>query len=280
MSVSDAATIARAWAIERGDGLVLGFTDHDCELAFDGMTFRPDTGLSARAIVQGAGLSVDNTEAVGALSDDAITEADLLAARWDSAAVRLWEVDWTETDNRSLIFRGNLGEVSRNGAAFRAELRGLAEPLNAPQGRVFHPRCAADLGDAQCGLDLSGPGLAAEGEIVTDIEGVQLRLSGIDLHDAHWFERGKLTVLTGAAAGLWAAIKLDTPQADGSREVELWAALGMRPAAGDRVRLTAGCDKAAATCRMKFGNLLNFRGFPHLPTEDWLMTPTSGQGRR
>jgi len=34
--------------------------------------------------------------------------------------------------------------------------------------------------------------------------------------------------------------------------------------------LEAGCDKQAATCRNKFGNFLNFRGFPHIPGEDWL----------
>ena len=59
--------------------MVLGFTDHDRELAFEGIVFRPDSGLSARAVVQGSGLSVDNTEAAGALSDSAITEIDLMA---------------------------------------------------------------------------------------------------------------------------------------------------------------------------------------------------------
>ena len=40
--------------------------------------------------------------------------------------------------------------------------------------------------------------------------------------------------------------------------------------AGDLLRLEAGCDKRAETCREKFGNFLNFRGFPHIPGEDWL----------
>ncbi|MFO1165791.1 MAG: DUF2163 domain-containing protein [Paracoccus sp. (in: a-proteobacteria)] len=56
--------------------MVLGFTDHDRGLSFEGIEFRPDAGLSARAVVQGSGLSVDNTEAAGALSDSAITEID------------------------------------------------------------------------------------------------------------------------------------------------------------------------------------------------------------
>ena len=64
------------------------------------------------------------------------------------------------------------------------------------------------------------------------------------------------------------------------RAVELWTAPGAVPAVGDRVRLIAGCDKRAETCRMKFLNFLNFRGFPHLPPEDWLISPQAhGSGR-
>ena len=266
-------TIARAWAVTRRDGMVLGFTDHDCELAFGGVNFRPDTGLSAKAVVQGAGLSVDNTEAVGALSDGAITEVDLMAGRWDSADVRLWEVDWQTPANRALIFRGHLGEVSRSGAAFRAELRGLSEPLNRSQGRVYHPRCSAELGDAKCGFDLNATGYWAEGVIQSEDDGQRFTLSAVAGYDVRWFERGQLIVLTGAAQGLHGLIKNDQAMPGNLRDVELWSGLGLRPAIGDRVKLIAGCDKRSESCRMKFLNYLNFRGFPHLPSEDWLIAP-------
>ena len=32
--------------------------------------------------------------------------------------------------------------------------------------------------------------------------------------------------------------------------------------------MTAGCDKSFATCKAKFDNAVNFRGFPHLPGND------------
>ena len=56
-----ATTIARAWMVRRADGMVLGFTDHDAVLTFEGVRFRPAHGLSARALVQATGLSVDNS---------------------------------------------------------------------------------------------------------------------------------------------------------------------------------------------------------------------------
>lgn len=270
-------TIARAWAITRSDGLELGFTDHDTPLAFAGLSFRPELGLVAQAVVQGAGLSVDNSETVGALSDGAIEEADILAGRWDGAELRQWEVDWSDTKQHRLIFRGHLGEVTRAGGAFKAELRGLSEPLNQPVGRVFHPRCSASLGDAACRANLDRPGLSGEG-FVREIDGARLRLSGFDGFEDRWFERGVLVFLDGAAKDLRGHIKNDRAMPGGARAIDLWIEPGLKPAVGTRVKLWAGCDKSPAMCKLKFGNYLNFRGFPHMPEEDWLMAP--GKERR
>ena len=276
-----ATTIARAWAVRRADGLTLGFTDHDGVLSFEGIAFRPEAGLTAQALVQGLGLAVDNTEAQGVLSDDAITAEDLAAGRWDGAEVRLWEVDWTDVAARRLVFRGSLGEISFAAGAFRAELRGLAEALNRAQGRVYHPRCSALLGDGQCRFDLTREGFWAEGVIASlDEGGARLELRGVPAHRAGWFDQGQVAFLDGAAKGLARAVKIDAMPAAGVRAVELWAAPGAAPAVGDRVRLTAGCDKRAETCGAKFLNFLNFRGFPHLPPEDWLISPQANGGRR
>lgn len=266
-------TRARAWAVTRADGLTLGFTDHDAVLAFEGIRFRPDGGMSASAVVTSSGLSVDNSEAAGMLSDDAITEADLAAGRWDAAEMRLWDVDWRNPADRRLTFRGSLGEVTRQGAAFRAELRGLSEGLNRPRGRVFHPRCPALLGDGACKANLDAPGYRAEAVIAAADEGRVFRIAALPGFDAAWFERGTLLVRDGAGAGLSGAVKRDQALPGGWRVIELWAGLNAAIAPGDRVRLTAGCDKQARTCRLKFNNYPNFRGFPHLPSEDWLTAP-------
>lgn len=271
-------TTARAWAITRADGLKLGFTDHDRELRFQGISFRPDSGMTASALVQGVGLSVDNSEAEGALSDDAITERDLLAGRWDGAMLEMWEVDWRNVETRKLTFRGSLGEVSRGSGAFRAELRGLSEPLNASMGRVYHPLCSARLGDGKCGIGLSGPEWSHETRIEALDQGRIFRFASFPAYDTAWFERGTLHVLSGAAKGLGATIKNDVANPAGGREIELWEELGLMPSIGDRIRLVAGCDKRGATCRAKFRNFKNFRGFPHLPSEDWLMAPKAGSG--
>lgn len=269
-------TVCRAWMVRRRDGVVYGFTDHDGDLSFDGLLFKASTGMTARVLQQTTGLSVDNSEALGALSDAAVTEADLLAGRFDGAEVRSWLVNWSDVAARVEQFRGTFGEITRVGGQFRAELRGQTEALNQPQGRVYHRGCSAILGDAQCRFDLGRPEFAVE-TVIAEAAGVVLRFTGLTSFAAGWFQRGRLIVQSGEAAGLVGLIKADK-QAGSLRVVEMWAGLGVDLMAGDTVRLEAGCDKTADSCRGKFDNFLNFRGFPHIPGDDWLASyPTSAQ---
>ena len=264
-----ATTVCRAWAVVRRDGTVYGFTDHDRDLAFEGMAFLASTGLTARALQQTTGLSVDNTEALGALTDASVTEADLLAGRFDGAEVRAWLVNWASVEDRLLQFRGTFGEVSRAGGAFQAELRGLTEALNQPQGKAYQRTCSAILGDAACRFDLTQPGYVTQRAVQEVVDQRIFRFASFAGFDDRWFERGRLVGVTGAAGGLVGVVKNDRIVGTG-REIELWQSLGSDLVAGDMVRIEAGCDKRAATCRVKFSNFLNFRGFPHIPGEDWL----------
>jgi uncharacterized phage protein (TIGR02218 family) len=262
-------TVCRAWVVTRRDGVVFGFTDHDLPLVVEGVTCRADSGMTARALQQTTGLSVDNSEAVGALSDAAITEGDLIAGRFDGAEVRSFLVNWAAPEERVELFRGSLGEITRGGGAFSAELRGLSEALNQPQGFAYLPRCSAVLGDSRCGVDLATPGFRVEIAVDRVEERQRFDFAAFPVFEERWFQDGTVEVLTGAAAGLSAVIKTDRRSGDG-RQIDLWQSLGAEVAPGDFLRISAGCDKAAATCRVKFGNFLNFRGFPHVPGEDWL----------
>ncbi|MCP1167842.1 DUF2163 domain-containing protein [Limimaricola litoreus] len=268
-------TLCRAWALKRADGLERGFTDHDRALAFEGIEFRPETGMSASALVQSAGLAADTAEALGAISDEGVSEAEIAQGRLDGAELRIWRVNWADPEERALEFRGHLGEIRRDGTVFRAELRGLSDALGRPLGRVYQPRCDAVLGDARCGVDTGREGVSVERSLGR-AEGAELRLDWADGPAQGWFAHGHVEVLEGPGAGLTAPIREDRQEA-GARIVELWGPIAADLAPGTRLRLVAGCDKRAETCRLKFDNFLNFRGFPDLPGTDWLMAvPRSG----
>jgi len=159
--------------------------------------------------------------------------------------------------------------VRQRGGAFEVELRGLAEALNRPIGRAFTRGCDADLGDARCGVDLDVLAFSATATLAAPPSGSVLRVSGLSGFAEGWFTHGTLVWETGANAGVRAVVKQDL-RMGGERRLELWEAPALPAAAGERVRVRAGCDKRAATCRQKFANFLNFRGFPHIPGEDWV----------
>ena len=270
-------SLCRAWALTRKDGQAFGFTDHDRDLTFEGLSFKAGSGLTARALQQATGLAVDNTEALGALSDAAIREDEIAAGRFDGADVRCWLVNWQDISVRWLQFRGSIGELRRAGGAFEAELRGLSEALNQPLGRIYQKPCTAVLGDTNCGFDLNTPGYAEERAVERSEEGRDFFWDDLSGFEPEWFTRGRLTVLDGVARGLWSAIKQDRSEGQ-QRRIVLWEPLRAAIAPGDMVRLEAGCDKRMETCRLKFNNLLNYQGFPDIPGEDWVMSVPRSSG--
>lgn len=264
-----ATTTCRAWQVTRKDGKIFGFTDHDRELAFEGTQFKADSGLTASSLQQSTGMAVDNTEVVGALSNNAISEIDIKAGRFDGARVVIWLVNWQNVEEKIVRFRGTFGEIQWSDGQFRVELRGLTEGLNQTRGRVYQATCPAILGDSECRIVLDQPAYSLETTIKRIGKRGEYFLPSQLAFSDRWFELGRVQLLSGIAEGLVAAIRIDQED-QGYRRIELMADFEIAPEVGDSILLRAGCDKLAATCRTKFGNFLNFRGFPHVPGTDWM----------
>ena len=273
---SGVTTLARCWKLTRRDGVVIGFTDHDRNLIIDGVTFRAGTGFSSSEAASRFGLAVDGAEISGALADEQLTEADLAAGRYDAARIETWLVDWSDPSLKVLTARATLGEVKREGQAFSAELRGLADLLSQESGRLYTARCGADLGDLRCKVDLTDPALRGLGAI-TVVEGTSIFVaSGLEGFADALFSLGRLTWTGGANAGLAIEIK-EHRLAAGEVRLTLWQAMPEPIATGDAFTVSAGCDKRFATCRALFANTNNFRGFPQIPGNDFLLaSPVQG----
>jgi uncharacterized phage protein (TIGR02218 family) len=265
---SGATTLCHCWRLQTEAGEAMGFTDHDRDLFFEDTLFEADAGFTATEIESSLGLSVDNLEASGALSSDKLSEARLAAGDFDNAAVSLWRVNWRDVSQRVLLKRGNLGEVTRGKDFFVAELRGLAHVLDQPRGRLFQHGCDAVLGDARCGVNLKARG--AEAQVMSSSARLKIEAAGVPGFAAGFFTHGTARFLSGPNAGRLGQIKVHRVSG-GAASLELWQALPYAPLPGDRMFLSPGCDKQFATCRDKFANTLNFRGFPHMPGDDVVM---------
>lgn len=268
---SGATTLATCWRISRTDGATLGFTDHDRTLSFGGVVYEPDAGADGAAIESSADLSVDNTEIEGALVSDALSAEDLAAGRYDAAAVEIWRVNWADVSQRLLLKRGTIGEVAREGARFRAEIRGASHALDRTVGRVYQRGCDAVLGDARCGVDPEAPQFRGTGAVAAILDDQRFLAAGLSAFAAGWFAHGALLWTSGENAGTRGSVKAHDKNPSGDA-ISLWLPAGRPIAVGDAFTVTAGCDKRAATCTEKFSNLINFRGFHLMPGNDFAVS--------
>jgi len=267
---SGTTTLAWCWRLSRNDGAVFGFTDHDLALSFDGTSFTPESGFAASEIRSGSDLAVDAQDAVGVLTSTTITETDILDGRWDDAAVEIWRVNWADTSQRALLRRGAIGQVRRGRLHFVAEMRSLAHVLGQTVGRTFQASCDAALGDARCGVNLNDPVFKGSGTVASPVGDRAFTSSGLTAFGDGWFALGVITWTSGANAGRLAEI-LAHHLAGAIATVNLLEAPVRPIQVTDAFTITAGCDKTFATCKAKFANTVNFRGFPHIPGQDTII---------
>lgn len=250
------------WIIRRDDGQVHGFTDHDRSLSVAGAVCEPQTGMSASEATSQLGLAVDTAEVEGALSSLAITESDIERGAFDGATVETWLVNWQEPDQAIRLRKALVGKITRNGGRFVAELKSSAALLDAVKGRRVARACDAQPGEARCGIAANDPRFSATGTVAV-VGRSDVVVNGLDGFAAQWFQNGVLTWIDGANAGRRASIA-----SHANNRLVLTSPPALPVETGDRFSIIAGCDRSFACCKSKFGNSVNFRGFPHLPGND------------
>lgn len=260
-------TLCHCWRVTLRDGTVFGFTDHDRALDVDGTEFAPESGFTASEAREREGLGVDTVDVEGALSSVRITEADIIDGRYDGASVETLLVNWREPAHFTQLRRATIAKVSRADERFVAELESLGRGLDLVRGRQVRRHCDAELGDPRCGASLAGPTFTGAGEVISFNGRDMVVVAGLDGYAAGWFAHGVLTWQSGASAGRAERVIDFRHEAAGATLV-IWPTLSSLPEAGDTFAIVAGCDKRFTTCKARFANALNFRGFPHLPGND------------
>ena len=272
----DATTVCFCWRVVLASGAVLGFSEHDHDLTFASTTFLAGSGFAAANFEAEEGLSASTNEVAGGFSSDVITEEALEAGQYDGARVEVYLVNWKNSAEHQLMYVHEIGEVTREAGGFKAELRAITHRLSKMQGRSFSRRCDAVLGDHRCRFNLATPGYFATGAVTRMDSETRLVVSAGAGFAKGFFSYGILSFESGPLTGRQVDIETNTETAWGM-ELELWLPLDQAPMVGDDVRLTAGCDKSFATCRAKFSNRLNFRGFPHIPGADFAYSYVDGE---
>ncbi len=258
-------TFCHGWRVTRRDGAVFGFTDHDRDLSFEDTLFRAATGVDGTEAETSLGFAISGSEINGILTSDALVERDILAGLWDGAAVEQWLVDWNNPAEHLLLASGTVGDIRRHDHAFTAEIRSLAQALDQPRGRIYQAACAADLGDARCKVNLEQAAYKLQATIQATDGRLTLDAAALGGFAEGWFTGGMVTWQGGPNAGAKAQVKSHA----GSR-LSLWQPAASPITVGVAFTVRAGCDKQFETCRARFANSVNFRGFPQMPGNDFV----------
>jgi len=224
----EATTLCRCWSLTRHDGAVLGFTDHDRDLAFDDILFRANAGLETAETSAELGFATGGGEVLGALAASGLNEEDLARGFFDDARVAIWLVNWADPSQRTLLETGFVGEVKRSDTNFTAEVRGLGKAFDEERGRLYTASCSADLGDTRCGVTPSSP--------VATVAATDGRFSltapALSGYDDGYLSGGRLVFTAGANTGFTTEIR--SHRADGGAVVlQLWQAAPQPIAIGD-----------------------------------------------
>ncbi|OJX04572.1 MAG: hypothetical protein BGO72_21405 [Burkholderiales bacterium 70-64] len=261
---SASSSLCKVWRIERRDGVVLRFTEHDTDLEIGGERYASTASFDASTIKASGDLTVDDLDVQGAFDSSTITERDLLAGNFSGARFIVGEILW---DNLAAgidpLRWGTLGHVKATGGAFLAELLGPTAPLQQPYGELVQPQCRATLGDVRCGVNLAA--YTQTGTVTAVTSKRVVTASGITVPggDPSYFQHGLLAWLTGPNAGL----QMEVAECDGTT-LTLMLEMFSLPEVGDTFDLPAGCDQSIVICNARFGNQRRFRGEPYKPVSD------------
>lgn len=260
----ETTSLATCWKLQRRDGVVMGFTDHDNDLNIAGVSYAAQTGFTPTAVAASSGLNVDNLDVQGLLSAGSIAEGDVMAGMYDFAEIEVFQVNHQAAEEGLLMLRrGWLGEITLRNGQFVAEVRGLTQKLSQQLGNLYAPACRAMLGDTRCGVSM---GAYTHSGTVDSVENKAAFTDAARTQASGYFAGGKVTFSSGENAGLSMEIKAFS-QGKFTLALPMPYAIG----AGDGYSASAGCDKNFATCVQRFDNALNFRGEPHVPGIDRML---------
>jgi uncharacterized phage protein (TIGR02218 family) len=264
----EVTSLAICWQLTLVGGTVMGFTDHTSDLTISSVLYKAATGFSPTSVETKDKFSVDNLDVAGILDAASITEADIMAGKYDFAEILIFMVNVTDLTQGIITHRrGWLGEVSLKNGQFVAEVRGLAQKLQQNIVELFSPTCRAVFGDTRCKANLAS---YTVGGTVNTITSRQVFISTAMTQAAGYFSGGEIQWLTGANAGRRMEIKEFS-----NTQFTLVLPMPNNVAVGDTYNAIAGCDKTIGTCASRFNNAVNFRGEPYVPGMDKMLATSA-----
>jgi uncharacterized phage protein (TIGR02218 family) len=282
---SNTAFFADLLTITLLDGTTYRWTSAPVDVVDSGNTFRTagaNGPMVFRSFIsQGDGLSIDTLDVamVGgsyAIGGKSLTQ--LAVAGWfDGARIQLDRLVMPAPGDLSL------GAVSKwfEGRVSMAEPEGPKTVLRCKDEKVtlnqtlplskVQAACNWVVYDSNCGLSKAAFTLTGTVAVGTSATQFTTASAAIIAKATGYFDLGVLTFTSGALTGQSQDVLSWTSGSSKKFVVEL--PFSSAPAPGDAFSVYPGCDRQRATCAStgsggKFNNLIQFRGYPHIPAKE------------
>lgn len=269
----DATTTCRLLRIEQFDGTVLGMTTLDRDVAYEGVVYRTRSGIDTSVISTDVGLSVDNAEAFTLASEQGLEPEEVNAGSLDDARWTLMLVNYRDLNAGHIILdAGDVGRVTtENADAVTVELISFAMRLRQKIGTLDSRTCRAEFGapaEGQRGCGVDAESLWVAGTVTgVSVDEPRRLFSASALPTLPDITPGRVQWLTGRNAARVRMYQVEDYLSD-SDTIALMEQTPYPIAVGDTFKVRQDCDKLWTTCKNRYGNLLNFKGEPYIPSGD------------
>lgn len=245
-------------------GAAIRLTAYPTDLKMsNGQVYVTSSGYQFTGYQSGTGTSPAAFDFEGIAGLAGIDRDTVASGVFDGARCYLFAVDWRNpVEDYEPITASTLGKTTLVDAAYRIEEMALLDALNQSVGNTYGPQCQKRFGGqefAGCKVAL-GP-LTVTGNLTAVASSSQVTDSA-RAEAADYWAMGTIQFTTGANAGL----KPLEVKSFAAGVITTFEPFYYPPAIGDAYTLVPGCRKRLEDCRDKWNNVVNFGGFPHMPT--------------
>lgn len=257
-------------------GTVIRLTDYDSPVVSTALGTFPTTGplFKRSGITHRRGVEVDGMQLTlsprpGDLLAGVPWLTSIRAGALDYATVKL-DVAIFELATPTVLkgtfnwFYGNVADIpewTTMGVSIECKSELARLDIQMPRN-LIQPGCLNTLFDKACTLDEVAARVTGTVSAVNGDGSLQTGLA----QATGFFDEGVLTITSGNNNNVVRKVKRQV-----SGALYLFAPFVFPVLAGTTFRVTPGCPKTKTVCNSKFSNVVNFRGFPYVPTPETVL---------
>jgi uncharacterized phage protein (TIGR02218 family) len=262
MHENTVTTLVNCCLITLKNNSQIAFTDYQQDLEINNQLYHANGVFNISAINTFNFLQPDNLNMKNFIDHQLITFEDVNLGLYENAIIKIFQVDYTKPSKIFLMkYEGLIGEIKIENNQISAEVNGLEIKIDKNIVDIYSPNCRANLGDKKCKVDLTK--FSSNCNITEIIDGRTILFNAKQKFVDGFFDYGFLLIDK--------QVKVEIIK-HYQQSLILRFPLNIKLDLTKSYVIIAGCNKEFSCCYNKFNNALNFRGEPHLPGIEKILT--------